>query len=263
MNNAKSVSVPADPHVILYPAHSDDDKSNKVPYREAVGSLVFLAAVSRPDIAFAVNSVSKYLNNHNIEHWRAVKRILAYLKGTIDYGIEYKNGGSKFGLVGFSDADYASDIETRRSTTGYIFFLANGPVSSQRQKLVTLSTTESEYVAAAAATREAMWLRKLLRDIGYLIENETALFGDNQSAIRLVENSEFHKRTKHIDIRYHYIREKYVSKDIVVKYILSELQRADILTSALPKERIKKLCEIINVGSITNKRSTGGSVRDI
>lgn len=118
MVDAKALSVPADPHVTLSPSKIDDEKTNNVPYREAVGSLVFLAAVSRPDIAYAVNSVSKYLNNHNAEHWRSVKRIFAYLRGTVDYGIEYRYGGSKFELIGFSDADYVGDIKTRRSTTG-------------------------------------------------------------------------------------------------------------------------------------------------
>ena len=128
MIDAKVVSVPADPHVVLSPSEIDDEKSN-APYREAVGSLVFLASISRPDIAYAVNPVSKYLNNHNVEHWRAVKRIFSYLKGTAEYGIKYVGGGSKSELVGFCDADYAGDIETRRSTTGYVFCLTNGAVS--------------------------------------------------------------------------------------------------------------------------------------
>jgi hypothetical protein len=105
-----------------------------VPYREAVGSLMFLAVVSRPDIAVAVNTVSKFLNNHNDEHWRAVKRIISYVSGTIEYGIEYFCSEKACELIGYSDADYANDIETRRSTTGYLFELANGPVTwcSQR-----------------------------------------------------------------------------------------------------------------------------------
>jgi len=131
MANAKTVSVLADPHAALSPTEQDDEKLSNMPYREAVGSLVFLATVSRPDIAFAVNAVSK----HNAIHWRTVKRIFAYLKGMINYGIEYASGGSEAELIDFSDADYARDIETRRSTTGYVFCLANGAVtwSSQRQ----------------------------------------------------------------------------------------------------------------------------------
>ncbi|CAD7077956.1 unnamed protein product [Hermetia illucens] len=121
----------------------------------------------------------------------------------------YKSGGSNSKLQGFSDSDYASDTETRRSTTGYAFCLSNGIVtwSSQRQKLVTLSTTDAEYVAAAAAAKEAIWLRKLLNDLGCLPKTSTVLRVDNQSAIRLIKNAEFHKRTKHIDIKHHYVRE--------------------------------------------------------
>lgn len=265
MIDAKVVSVPADPHVTLSSSEIDDEKSNNVPYREAVGSLVFLASVSRPDIAYAVNVVSRYLNNHNVEHWRAVKRIFSYLKGTAEYGIKYVGGGSKSELVGFSDADYAGDIETRRSTTGYVFCLTNGAVSwsSQRQKLVTLSTTEAEYVAASAAARESIWLRKLLSDIGCPCEKETTLFVDNQSAIQLVKNPVYHKRTKHIDIRYHFIREKTENGDIAVEYVPSEEQRADIFTKALPRERFGKLCEALNLQAWHLNHSNGGSVENV
>lgn len=265
MCDAKIVSVPADPHTTLYPLDKNDEQSGSVPYREAVGSLVFLATVTRPDIAFAVNAVSKFLNNHGPEHWRAVKRIFAYLKGTIDYGIEYRSGGSESELIGFSDSDYANDIETRRSTTGYICFLSNGPItwSAQRQKMVTLSTTESEYVAASAATKEIMWIRTLLDDVGCSCDKATTLYIDNQSAIRLVKNPEFHKRTKHIDIRYHFIREKVTEGKLVVEYVPTELQRADILTKALPTDRFKRLCTIINVSSTSARRSNGGSVKEV
>lgn len=262
MDIAKPVSVPADPHVILSPSEINNEKPSNVPYQEAVRSLVFLAAVSRPDISYAVNLVSKYLNNHNHEHWRAVKRIFAYLSGTLDHCIEYTDGGSKLELIGFSDADYAGDVETRRSTTGYLFCLANGAVSwlSQRQKMVTLSSTESEYVAASTAAKEAMWLRKLLHDIGYPCASETTLYIDNQSAIQLIKNPVYHKRIKHIDVRYHYIREKVENKDLAIEYIPSENQRADILTKALPKERFGKLCISMNLSSMYVKRSNGGGV---
>ena len=169
---------------------------------------VFLAPVSRPDIAYAVNAVSKYLSDHNATHWRAVKRIFAYLKDTSNYGIEYANGGSKAEPISFSDADYAGDIETRRSATGYVICLANGAAtwSSQRQRLVTLSTTEAEYVAASIAARKVVWIRKLLSDIGCPCNKETTLYVYNQSAIELVRNPVFHKRTKHIDVHFHFIR---------------------------------------------------------
>ena len=194
MADGKTVSVPADPHAALAPVREYEGSTRIVPYREAIGSLVFLAAVSRPDIAYAVNSVSKYVNGYDDTHWRAVKRIFAYLKGTINYGIEYQSGGSEAKLIGFSDADYAGDIETRRSTTGYVLCLANGAVmrSSQRQRLVTLSTTEAEYVAASTAARDLIWIRKLLSDIGCPCTKETTLYVDNQSAIQVVRNPVFH-----------------------------------------------------------------------
>lgn len=261
MSDAKPGCIPFDPHSVLCPMSKEEIKNESMPYREAVGSLMFLAIVSRPDIAYSVSSVSRYLNNHNDDHWRAVKRIFAYLVGTSEYGIEFCSGGSTTKLVGYSDADYASEVETRRSTTGYLFELARGPVtwSSQRQKLVTLSTTESEYVAASAASREAIWLRKLLRDIGYPCAGATTIFVDNQSAIKLVRNPEFHKRTKHIDIRYHYIREKVEEKEIKVEYVPSDQQLADVFTKALPKERFKSMCANMNVGECST-RLNGGSV---
>ena len=176
-----------------------------------------------------------------------------------------QSGGGKSELIGFSDADYAGDIETRRSTTGYVFYLANGAVSwsSQRQKLVTLSTNEAEYLAASVATRELVWLRKLLKDIGCPCAEETTLFVDNQSTIQLVKNPVYHKRTKHIDIRYHFVREKIESKDALVEYVPSEKQRANIFTKALPRERFRNLCEKLNLLPICIKRSTAVVLRKL
>lgn len=240
MNDVKAVCVPADPNIILKPFGFESVKTDNVkPYREAVGSLMYLAILTRPDIAYSVNTLSKFLNNHYLSHWNAVKRVFAYLSGILDVGILYQSGGSNCDLIGFSDADYANDLETRRSTSGYVFCMANGPVtwSSQRQKIVTLSTTESEYVAAATAARELIWLRNLINGIGYPCKKPTILFVDNQSTIKLSKNAEFHKRTKHIDIRYHYIREKYESGEILIEYVPTEMQKADIFTKALPRDQ--------------------------
>jgi len=121
MGDAKPVSVPADPHAILYAAKSDEEIITNVPYRETVGSLTFLAVVSRPDIAFAVSLVSKYLNSHTAAYWKAVKRIFSYQVGAKDLGILYKSGRNESELVGYCDADYAGDTETCRSTIGYAF----------------------------------------------------------------------------------------------------------------------------------------------
>lgn len=223
---------------------------------------MFLAVVTRPDLAYSVNAVSKFLNNHNKSHWQAVKRIIAYLINTVDMGIEYRAVEPRIELSGYSDADFASDIETRRSRTGYAFCIANGIVtwSSQRQKLVSMSTTESEYIAAATAAKEAVWLRTLLNGVGCKCDKPTTLYVDNQSAIRLIRNPEFHKRTKHIDIKYHYVREKVENHEIEVVFVPTEAQLADVFTKALPRDRFIKLCN--NLG-VFIKRSNGGSVKTV
>ena len=128
---------------------------------------------------------------------------------------------------------------------------ANGPVSwlSQRQKIVTLSTTESEYVAATAAAREAVWLRKLFKELGTCDGKPTVIWIDNQSAIKLAKNPEYHKRTKHIDFKFHYVREKIANRDIEVKYIPTECQRADIFMKALPRKQFHLLCGLLAITS--------------
>lgn len=128
---------------------------------------------------------------------------------------------------------------------------ANGAISwsSQRQKIVTLSTTESEYVAATAAACEAVWLRKLLEEIGSRCDKATAIWVDNQSAIKLAKNPEFHKRTKHIDVKFHFIREKVANREIEVKYVPTKCQRADVFTKALPRIQFNSLCEMLSITS--------------
>lgn len=190
---------------------------------------------TRPDISYAVGQVAQFSSNPSKAHWEAVKRILAYLKGTADYGIFF-SGSKKDGLLStYSDADYAGDLETRRSTTGFWLILNEGPVAwtSRRQHCTTLSTTEAEYVAVCEATKETVWMRNLLQNIGLEQSAPTVLFCDNQSAIRLVRNPEFHKRTKHIDVQFHFIREKQEDGTIDVQYIPTDQQLADIFTKPL------------------------------
>lgn len=242
LEDAKPSTIPADPHVYLTKC-TNDKEENDFPYREAVGSLMFLAIVSRPDIMYAVGNVSRYLIKHNVEHWNAVKKIIKYVSNTRDFGICYKRNKDTSGLVGFSDADFAGDVNTRRSTTGYVFKYNGSPITwcSQRQQTVSLSTTEAEYIAASAATKEAIWLRYLLKDIIEEVGEPTVLSVDNQSAIRLIRNPEFHKRTKHIDIRYHFVREKYVNGEIKLEYVPSEEQLADIFTKPLARDRFETI----------------------
>jgi hypothetical protein len=170
----------------------------------------------------------------------AAKRVLRYLQGTKDLGIVYQGDtNTDTSIVGFSDSDWAGDKDTRRSTTGFLFMLGSGVVSwsSKLQPTVALSSAEAEYMAACAAVQEAIHLRQLLEDLGYKQDQATVIFEDNQGCITLSENPVFHKRTKHIDIRYHFIRERVASGEIELRYVATEHQLADLLTKALAGPR--------------------------
>ncbi|UYV65259.1 hypothetical protein LAZ67_3003730 [Cordylochernes scorpioides] len=244
----KLQSVPSDPYSKLTKemCPKDDqeiEEMNNIPYRQTIGSLMYLMTGTRPDIAYAVSRVSQFMNNPGPSHWTAVKKIFGYLKATKNIGICFGGSSCTSTLIGFSDADFAGDLDTRKSTTGYVFMLNNGPISwcSQKQNCVSLSTTESEYIAASKATKEAIWLRQLLRELHQEQVKPTTIFCDNQSCIRLVHNPEYHKRTKHIDISYHFIRDHFQNHAIDLLYVCSNDQAADIFTKALPPERYRRL----------------------
>lgn len=249
MEDAKIKSVPADPHVKLTSNHENKEDLKNIPYRELVGSLMFVALTTRPDIMFAVNFLSRFQTNYNRNHWNQLKQIIRYLKGTKDLGILYSKNCSNAELIGFSDSDHANDPETARSTTGYVFLMSGGPITwaCRRQESVSLSTTEAEYVAASLAAREAVWLRHLLLEIGEEQVHATTLCIDNRSAIKLVQNPIFHKRTKHIKVAYHFIRERYEDNEIDVKYVSTKEQLADIFTKALPNANFQNIRSSLNI----------------
>lgn len=241
MENAKPSTVPAEPsfHLSRMLSSTEEDEKRKmqnVPYREAVGFLLFAATVSRPDIEYAVNQASQFLNNFGSEHWQAVKKILRYLKGTVDYGIVYGDSGSGRSLHGFTDADYAGDVDTQKSTSGCIFLLNGGAISwsSQRQRVVALSTTKAEYIALSNGTKYAIWIRGIICESGLKCA-KVHMYVDNQSAIELTNSPEYHRKTKHIDVRIHFIRDVYECGEIDVSYIESKEQLANIFTNPLPK----------------------------
>jgi transposase InsO family protein len=229
MDDAQPCNSPADTNVHV--TKSFEDEQVNFPYREAIGSLLFLSIASRPDISYAVNVLSRYISNPSFEHVVQLKRIIRYLMKTKDVCIKYQGHEP---LIGYSDSDYAGDVETRRSTTGYLFLLNGGPISwaSQKQPCVALSTTEAEFVAACDAAKNLLWLKQFFIDIDE-IQNCTTLCIDNQSAIKLIYNPVYHKKTKHIDVKYNFIREKVCQGLIQIKYVPSCEQLADILTKAL------------------------------
>lgn len=242
MSDAKSASIPAESYSLEPSA-----LSTNYPYREAVGSLMYLAVGTRPDISFAVGRASRFLSQPKESDVVAVKRIFRYLCGTINYGIAYDQT-AKFTLECFSDSDYAGCPVSRRSTSGFVFNLGSGAISwcSQLQKSVVVSTTQAEYVAGAQSVKEMIWIKRLISSL--LIKCDSVFLRmDNRSAIRLVENSEPHKRTKHVDIKYHFIREKYEKGNFDLTYISTEDQVADILTKPLARVKFQKFRELMGM----------------
>lgn len=249
MSDASACSTPVDCNIVMKSSDGEEKESVSFPYREAVGSLLFLALVSRPDISYAVNLVCRYVNNPNSNHVKAVKQIIKYLIGTRHFGIEYKGNAD---LVGYSDSDYASDVESRKSTTGYLFSMNNGPITwaSRKQQTIALSTMEAEFMATCDATKELIWLKQFLYELGEH-QNPVKLYVDNQAAIRLICNPVYHQRSKHIDVRYKFIREKVEQGTLIVEYIESSNQLADFLTKALSCQKFsinrnRVLCLISN-----------------
>lgn len=211
-----------------------------VPYQQAIGCLLFLAQATRPDLAYAVHNVSRFNNNHGEAHWQAVKRIFRYLKATVGYKLVYCNG-TELDLVGWTDADWASDIDGRKSVTGYVFIMSSGAISwrSTKQQSVALSSTEAEYMALAATVQEAIWLKQLCGELGIVLQHDQLpIYCDNQSAIKLAESAGFRPRTKHIDIRYHFLREQVERKNVMVKFVDTNKNIADVLTKPVTKEKL-------------------------
>jgi hypothetical protein len=202
-------------------------------YRQLIGSLMYLVN-TRPDICFAVNTLSQFMVELRRVHWVAAKHVLGYLCGTVDYGLDYHRGDG-VRLVGYTDSDWAGCVSDKKSTSGCCFGLGSAVVSwfSQKQKSVALSSAEAGYMAASQASCEALWLRKMLIGLFGVQLRPTVIFCDNQSCIKLSKNPVFHNRSKHIEIRYHFIRD-YVQRGAVeLQYISTEEQVTDILTKAL------------------------------
>lgn len=207
----------------------EKEEMSKIPYREAIGTLLFLAMTTRPDISFAVNVLSRFCENPGETHWKGIKRIFRYIKGTKDKQLIFR--GTEESLTGYSDADWASDVDKRRSTTGYIFTLNGTAISwaCKRQATVALSTTEAEYMAAVATIQEGMWLAKLGHEL-MIKEEKVTIFIDNKGAIQVLEKNNYSSRTKHIAIKEQFLREKIETGKFELIYRETSNMPADIYT---------------------------------
>uniref|UniRef100_H3H925 Integrase catalytic domain-containing protein n=1 Tax=Phytophthora ramorum TaxID=164328 RepID=H3H925_PHYRM len=211
MQDSKPVKTPQDPGLKLTKNMCEggcqhEDTMKNVPYRSAIGALMYLMVATRPDLAAAVGVLSQFSADPCPTHWQALKRVLRYLQATPTHGLEFSQEDS-VGMCGYSDADWAGDTKSRRSTSGYAFMMNGGCISwrSKKQRTVALSSTEAEYMALSEATQEAVWLKVFLCELGEMASDEAVkIYEDNQGSIALAKNPQFHKRTKHIDIRYHF-----------------------------------------------------------
>lgn len=213
------------------------------PYREMLGSLMYVMLTVRPDMCFAVGFMGRYQQNPSEENWQALKRVVRYLKGTMDHTLVFKKDANAKRIVGYADADFAGDVGDRKSVSGYLFKVYGCSVSwcSKKQTTVATSTSEAEYVALSAAVAEAVWLNGILTDLREDEKLPIQIFEDNRGCIAMAKNLEC-KRTKHIDVKHHFIRDHISNGLIDVQPIQTEEQLADLFTKSLDFKRFKKLC---------------------
>lgn len=225
------------------PTNQEEKESMQpFPYRQLIGSLVYLALGTRPDIAHTVQHLSQFLDNPGRNHWDAAIRTVRYLKGTRTLGLTL-GGHRPICLRGMTDSDYANCPDTRRSVSGYCFKLGAGVISwsSRKQPTVATSSCEAEYMATCHATKEAIWLRALLLAMDLAQPQATLISADNHGALALTEDPSFHARSKHIDVQYHFTRERVEAGDVTFEYIRSEDNLADILTKPLDTKPFQRL----------------------
>ncbi|KAL6054460.1 Cysteine-rich receptor-like protein kinase 25-like protein [Balamuthia mandrillaris] len=244
MTNAKPSVTPLVPHERLAKRLPNEPKiDSNIPYQGVIGSLLWIMRGTRPDIAAALSQLTRFCSDPSKHHWAAAQHTLRYLKHTQNTCIVYDgNAPNADRLIGYTDADFGGKEKKQKSTSGYGFTLCGGPISwsSKKQSDIALSTSDAEYVAACHATKEAVWLRQLLKDLKLPQQGPTELFEDNQTAIKIAENPIIHDRSKHIDVKYHYVRQKVKRKEVKLIYVPSGENIADAMTKSLAGPLLRK-----------------------
>jgi hypothetical protein len=251
LEDAKDVHTPMDTGAVLSVdqspmASTELEGMKNVPYQRAIGSLMYAATSTRPDITFSVSILSQFMRNPARIHWEATKHVIRYLKATKNLGLTLSTSTNS--LEAYIDADWASQPH-RHSISGYVVLLHGSPIawSARKQSLIALSTAEAEYIALTSAAREVLYLQLLIGELYEPVKTPILIHCDNQGAIALASNNKFHGRTKHIDIRYHFIRTLIRNEDFILQYTPTDENLADIFTKALPRPRLEKLREMMKV----------------
>ena len=222
---------------------TDEQKADmaNVPYREAVGCLMYAMVGTRPDLAFTVGCLSRYVANPGRKHWKALRHTLRYLKGTADEGLILKQD-SLLDLHAYVDADWATDPDTRKSVSGIIIMLGSTPIywKSQKQGLVTCSTTEAEYVALCKCLQELKWIKRVVASMTE-VRTPTTVYEDNMSCIHLATGEKVKSRSKHIDVKYHYVRDQVKEGEVKIEHMPTDRMLADLLTKGLSATKTLEL----------------------
>ena len=272
MEDAKTMDTPEELTKLTRADEASTEKQRREmqqrPYMELVGSLLYASISTRPDIAHAVAMLCRSMSNPGPAHWLAAKRVLRHLKATKTKGIRFAPKGheseqqqetsenalsalthlSSVPVEAYCDADWAGDVDDRRSTTGVILLLHGSAIAwvSKKQATVALSTAEAEYMAMSVALQEVKWLLQLLEELGVVVAMPVPMFSDNQAAISLSSASAVpHARTKHIDLRHHFVRESVRAGQLAIRWIAGSDQMADVMTKGLSKQQHKKLTDKI------------------
>lgn len=254
MEQCKGVQTPLGIHFKLRAAEEEElaaqaDYMKTIPYSNAVGSIMYSMIGTRPDLAYPLCVVSRYMSKPLKEHWLAVKWVLRYIKATQDLKLVYRKQDS-LEIRGYCDSDYAADPDRRRSITGFVFTAGGNVISwkSGLQRVVALSTTEAEYMALTESIKEAVWLKGLAAELGF-VQEHVEVMCDSQSAISLAKNSVHHDRTKHIDVRLHFIRDKIADGEIKVSKVSTLWNPADIFTKTVPVSKLQEALELLRISS--------------
>lgn len=245
MQDCNRVLTPIDANQRLVAASANDKRANATSYQQIIGSIMYLVTATRPDLAYTITHLSQFNSDPTTQHLSAAKRVLKYIKGTKDRKLLYPFG-KPLVLNGYCDASHGNDLETRRSFSGYLFQLGGSTISwrTKKQRSVATSTCEAEYMALANATKQYIWLRRGLHQlIGTTIP--MALSTDNVSAIDLANNPKLNDATKHIDIAYHFTRERVTDGTLTLLHIPGTENLADICTKGLAFPSHDHLCTFI------------------